>query len=145
MAWEILDYNVVRLASQPSPNDAGLCTITFATVPVGQVWLVSGIAIRCPSLRPVSCVAYDLDPSSVQFIEGGTDPIPNNGPVPCGGSYAGNFDIDDGSALIITGGNALSLVFTGVDLGVAAKARVQYAVAQRAGKSAAQPILGAPA
>lgn len=142
MAWEIIDYNVLRRTSDPCPNQGGQVSITLAAVPVGQVWLVSGIAVRCPTVPPVPCILYDLDISGIQFFVGGVDPLPPVGPVPCGGTYAGKFDTNDESGLIITGGNSLSLVWVGVDLGVQASARVQYAVAQRAGSPAAQPILG---
>jgi hypothetical protein len=144
MAWEILDYNVVRLNSQPCPNQGGLVSITCKAVPIGQVWLVSGIAVRCPTVALVPCVAYDLDITGIPFTVGGVDPIPESGPVPCGGTYAGKFDIDDGSTLIITGGCALSLVWAGVDLNVVAQARIQYAVAQRAGQAASHGILEGP-
>jgi hypothetical protein len=127
MGWEIVDYVVLRLSSSPSPANGSDLTIQCPQVPVDYVWLVTGIAVECPTSESVSCVIYDLDPAS--------------NAVPCAGTRAGNFDIDDGATLIIPGGSVLSFVWIGVDIGITAKCRVQYELAQRTGTAAKRPIL----
>jgi hypothetical protein len=127
MAWEVIQYAVAREASKPAPANLSVLRIALDQVPTNYVWLVSGIAVMCPSSERVPCLVYDVDPDS-------------NG-VPCAGTGAGNLDFDDGCTLIIPGGAAMTLEWIGVDVGITAKCRVQYAVAQETGASTAKPIL----
>lgn len=128
MAWEVVAYNVLRLSSSPSPANGSQLEIVCPAVPTDYTWLITGIAVACPSSETVPCLIYDVDPAS-------------NG-IPCAGTRAGNFDFDDGCSLIVPGGSVLTLVWIGVDQGVTAQCRVQYAVAQQAGSAAAKPVLG---
>lgn len=127
MAWEVIQYTVVREASNPAPANGSVLRIALDQVPTNYVWLVSGIAVMCPTSETVPCLIYDVDPDS-------------NG-VACAGTRTGNLDFDDGCTLIIPGGAVMTLEWVGVDVGITARCRVQYALAQETGSSTAKPIL----
>lgn len=111
--WRVADYGQARRTSQPAAG--GVCSVTFAQVPDGELWLVDRIVVSATSTSYTRALVYDGPDGELRD-----------------GSDNGNLDVGDmASPIQLAAGDQLHVAWDGCSANSVGTAHAQWTVLRR--------------
>lgn len=114
---QVLDYRSESVTTAACVGAPWLLVAEFPPVDPGTFWLLERITVTTTATGPTRAMVYAGGISPINFLDG---------------TERGNFDVaDNASPILVDSNTALTIQWSGVELGAVATARIQYQIVAR--------------